>query len=120
MRSVAEAQGIIREQAKVLPPEIVALEPEVLGRILAENVASDRDSPPYDKAMMDGYALRTADLAGGRARLRVIEEITAGRTPQRTLAAGQAARIMTGAPVPAGADAVSIEHPRTAPAARRR
>jgi molybdopterin molybdotransferase len=106
MRSVAEAQSIVVQQTQALPAESFALTPEVLGWVLAESVPSDRDSPPYDKAMMDGYALRTVDLSVGKARLQVIEEITAGRTPQRSLAAGQAARIMTGAPVPAGADAV--------------
>jgi molybdopterin molybdotransferase len=106
MRTVAEALAIVLQHTPVLAAEACALGAETLGRVLAEDVACDRDSPPHDKAMMDGYALRTADLTRGGATLRVIEEITAGRTPQRALAAGQAARIMTGAPVPAGADAV--------------
>src|SRR5262249_50681488 len=80
---------------------------------LAEDVASDLDMPPYDKALMDGYAVRAADLAEGRVTLTVVEEITAGHTPAHAVGAGQAARIMTGAPIPAGADAVVIvEHTR--------
>jgi molybdopterin molybdotransferase len=58
--------------------------------------------PPHDKALMDGYAVRSAD----RGPLTVVEEITAGRTPTRPLETGQAARIMTGAPIPPGSDAV--------------
>jgi molybdopterin molybdotransferase len=77
-----------------------------LGHTLAEDVASDIDLPPYDKALMDGYAVRCADVTGGQAVLQVIEEITAGQVPRHSLARGQAARIMTGAPVPQGADAV--------------
>jgi molybdopterin molybdotransferase len=77
-----------------------------LGLVLAEDVASDLDMPPYDKAMMDGYAIRSADLNSGRAVLAVIEEVTAGKTPVHAVIPGQATRIMTGAPVPPGADAV--------------
>jgi molybdopterin molybdotransferase len=62
--------------------------------------------PPFDKAMMDGYAVRADDLAAGPRVLDVVEEITAGRTPTKSVDSGQAARIMTGAPMPAGADAV--------------
>ncbi len=107
MHSVAEAQALILQHARPLPPESMPLT-QGLGRILAEEVASDLDMPPFDKALMDGYAVRSADLADGRATLAVVEEITAGRTPTRPLAPGQAARIMTGAPIPAGADAVVI------------
>jgi len=104
--SVAEAQEQVLQQARPLPPERAALEPALLGWILAEDVVSDLDMPPYDKAMMDGYAVRAADLSVGKAILTVIEEVTAGRTPQLPVGPGQATRIMTGAPVPAGADAV--------------
>jgi molybdopterin molybdotransferase len=106
MLSVPEAQKIVLEHARPLPPESAALAPALLGLVLAEDVASDLDMPPHDKAMMDGYAVRAADLPDGRATLAVTEEITAGRTPQAPVGPGQAARIMTGAPVPAGADAV--------------
>ena len=74
--------------------------------VLAEDAVSDLDMPPFDKSMMDGYAVRSADIVNDETILEVLEEIMAGMTPSRTIAAGQAARIMTGAPVPAGADAV--------------
>jgi molybdopterin molybdotransferase len=106
MLSVAEAQALVLEHSRPLTPETTPLTPAALGLVLAEAVVSDLDMPPYDKALMDGYAVRTADLPEGRATLTVIEEVTAGRTPRRPVASGQATRIMTGAPIPAGADAV--------------
>src|SRR5262245_18670059 len=106
MLSVTEAQAVVMQHARPLPPETTALTAAALGLVLAEDVASDMDSPPHDKALMDGYAVRAADLSGGRAVLTVTEEITAGRTPTRPVGSGQAARIMTGAPLPEGADAV--------------
>jgi molybdopterin molybdotransferase len=106
MLSVAEALETVLRHAGPLPPVEVALGPTALGLALAEAVVSDIDSPPHDKSMMDGYAVRCADLAGGSAVVEITEEITAGRTPQREVGPGQAARIMTGAPIPTGADAV--------------
>ena len=106
MLSVSEAQGIVLRHAQPLPAQIAPLTPAALGRVLAEDVVSDMDSPPYDKAMMDGFAVRTADLGEGENVLTVIEEVTAGRMPRLPVGPGQAARIMTGAPIPQGADAV--------------
>jgi len=103
--AVADAQEAILARARPLPPEPTPLA-NALGRVLAEDVASDLDMPPFDKSMMDGYAVRTADLAEGPVVLTVVEEITAGRTPTVALGPGKASRIMTGAPIPAGADAV--------------
>jgi molybdopterin molybdotransferase len=108
MLSVAEAQAVVLQHARPLPPQTVPLGPEALGRVLAETVISDLDMPPYDKAVMDGYAVRAADLPDGRGTLTVIEEVTAGHTPTRPVGPGQATRIMTGAPLPAGADAVIV------------
>jgi molybdopterin molybdotransferase len=114
MLSVTEAQAVILQHARPLPPEDVPLGPAALGLVLAEDVTSDLDMPPYDKSMMDGYAVRAADLPDGRGELRIVEEITAGRTPRLPLGAGEAARIMTGAPIPSGADAVIVvERTRT-------
>lgn len=79
---------------------------DALGLILAEDVASDVDSPPHDKSIVDGYAVLRTDLAGGTAELDVLEEVTAGQVPRHAVTAGVATRVMTGAPVPEGADAV--------------
>ena len=79
------------------------------GRVLAESVGADRDIPPFPRATRDGYALRSADLAKLPATLDVIAEIKAGARPGEIpsqVKSGQAAAIMTGAPVPAGADAI--------------
>ncbi len=106
MLTVAEAQRLVLREVRPLPPMTRPLTADALGLILGEDVASDIDMPPYDKSMMDGYAVRCADLAEGQATLSVIEEVTAGRTPRLPLAIGQATRIMTGAPLPDGAEAV--------------
>ncbi|MBL8796033.1 MAG: molybdopterin molybdotransferase MoeA [Planctomycetia bacterium] len=106
MLPVAEAQAIILRHTALLPAVRLPLTTTALGLVLAEDVASDLDMPPYDKSMMDGYAVRCADLPTGQGGLQVIEEVTAGRTPTLEVGPGQATRIMTGAPVPVGADAV--------------
>ncbi|MEM9186261.1 MAG: gephyrin-like molybdotransferase Glp [Planctomycetota bacterium] len=104
--SVDEALNLIEQHAEPLAPARVALE-DSLGATLAEDITSDVDSPPHDKAMMDGYAVRSGEGAGrGDATLRVIEEVFAGDVPTRAVGAGEATRIMTGAPMPAGADTV--------------
>lgn len=114
MLTVDEALRSVRAHAAPLPPRPAPLA-EALGLVLAEDVSADLDLPPFDKALMDGYAVRSADLADGNRRLLVGEEITAGRTPTRPLASGEAAAIMTGAPLPAGADAVvMVERTRRA------
>jgi molybdopterin molybdotransferase len=106
MHSVAQALDIVLENVKPLPPEAAPLAPQSLGLVLAEDVVSDLNMPPFDKAMMDGFALRSADLREGQTELAIVEEIPAGKTPTREVKAGQASRIMTGAPIPQGADAV--------------
>ena len=111
MLTVEEAQKLVLQHARRLPPVQAELSSSLLGHVLAEDVVSDIDMPPYDKSLMDGYAIRAADFVGATSGdaarvLAVIEEIPAGRLPQKTLAAGQASRIMTGAALPPGADAV--------------
>jgi molybdopterin molybdotransferase len=106
MLSVSDALALVLNHARPLPAEPTGLTPVALGRVLAEDVASDLDMPPFDKVLMDGYAVRTVDLPDGRGALEVIEEVAAGHTSTRPVAVGQATRIMTGAPVPPGADAV--------------
>lgn len=84
---------------------------EAAGRVLAQAIAAERDQPPFDRSTRDGYAVRAADIASGRA-LRVAGSIRAGERWQgQPLAAGEALEIMTGAPLPAGAEAVlMVEH----------
>ena len=77
-----------------------------LGLTLAEEISSTADSPPFDKSLMDGYAIRSADLNQGTATLQVVEVITAGMIPTRPIESGQTSQIMTGAPLPIGADIV--------------
>ena len=105
MISVAEAVQIVRQETRVLGNERVALR-DVLGRILAEDVIADADLPPFDRAQMDGYAVRAEDVKDAPARLRIVGESAAGRGWHQQLEENQAVRIMTGAPVPAGADSV--------------
>ena len=77
-----------------------------LGLVLAEDIAADRDVPPFRNSAMDGYAVRGDDVASAPARLRVVGEIAAGSFPDRSVGPGEAMRIMTGAPMPDGADTV--------------
>jgi molybdenum cofactor synthesis domain-containing protein len=105
MIPVEEAIRIVLEKAAPLPSERVPLE-DALGRVLAEEVSADTDLPPFDRAQMDGYAVRSEDLLETPARLRVVGESAAGNGWRGTVAPGEAVRIMTGAPVPAGADSV--------------
>ena len=106
-----DARRVVDEQAALIPPgetEIVDLL-AAAGRVLAEPVVADRDFPPFPRSTRDGYAVRSADLANLPATLDVIGEIKAGEKSDRILAGigvGQAVSIMTGAPVPSGADAI--------------
>jgi len=82
--------------------------PDASGRVLAEPVAADRDYPPFHRSARDGYAVRAADLPG---ELRIIGEVRAGELFRASIGKGEAVEIMTGAPLPEGADAVvMIEH----------
>lgn len=109
MISVEEARERVLARIQRLEAEEVPLL-EALDRVLAEDIASDVDIAPFDNSAMDGYAVRSADVAAASedapAELDVVEHIPAGAFPQVTVGEGQASRIMTGAPVPEGADAV--------------
>lgn len=102
MLTVEEALTLIARHVAPLAPRRMPLS-KVAGLVLAENVVSEINSPPYDKALMDGYAVVSGDRQPVR---RVIEEIAAGAMPRCAVTPGAASRIMTGAPIPAGADAV--------------
>jgi molybdopterin molybdotransferase len=105
MLTVAEALQLVVDNTRPLPRREVPLL-DALGLVLAEDVTSDIDSPPYDKSVVDGYAVQVADFVDGRAELVLLEEITAGMVPSRPVETGTTTRIMTGAPIPAGADGV--------------
>ena len=112
MISVEEARAIVLDWCRPLPFARVRLG-EALGRTLAEPAVADIDLPPFDKALVDGYAVRSSECASlGPITLRIGEEIPAGKSPTRPLAAREAAVIMTGAPLPDGADAV-VMHEKT-------
>src|SRR5438876_261657 len=105
MIPVAKALQIVLDQTTSLPAESVALI-DAMGCVLAEDIIADTDLPPFDRAQMDGYAVRASDIAETPARLRIAGESAAGAGWHHEMKAGEAVRIMTGAPVPAGADAV--------------
>lgn len=109
MLSVAEAGSRIlaqvRERSAHLRTETVPLR-EARGRILAAPLQATRSLPPWDNSAMDGFAVRAADLAGAPVELPIAGVIAAGDRQGRALAAGTALRIMTGAPLPRGADCV--------------
>ena len=111
MLEVGEASARILNAIRPLAAETVALD-EAAGRVLATRVSATTISPPWDNSSMDGYAVRSADIvlrAGGAQRvpaLKVVAIIAAGGFAPRPLGAGEAMRIMTGAPIPIGADSV--------------
>ncbi len=105
MIPVAHAIQIVKEQTRALEFEKVGLA-SALGRYLAEDIVADTDLPPFDRSQMDGYALRAADTATVPAKLKIAGESAAGRGWHNELKRREAVRIMTGAPVPAGADSV--------------
>ncbi len=105
MISVDTAIKIVAETVTPLPPRTVPLE-SALGFCLAQDVQSDIDMPPFNRSAMDGYAVIAEDTAAAPVELTVIEDIAAGHMPTKRVSRGQASRIMTGAAVPEGADAV--------------
>ena len=105
MLDVAMALEIVVRHAAARKPEFTTLTAAALGQVLAVDVRSDIDSPPFTKSMMDGYAIRAADAASP-VELVVIEEVPAGTVPTKCVGVGEAVRIFTGAPMPDGADSV--------------
>jgi len=105
MISPHEALQIVLAEARRLEAVLVPLA-DALGGVLAEAAVADSDLPPFNKSAMDGYAVRAADVARLPAELAVTEELPAGQSPTRPLEPGTCAKIMTGAPVPPGADLV--------------
>src|SRR6185312_13054598 len=109
--SFEDAYEVVREhcgqslKAGDRPSEVVLLM-QAVGRVLAEQVNADRDFPPFPRATRDGLAVRANDLASGLTLLRVVGQVRAGDSYDLPVASGEAVEIMTGAAVPAGADAV--------------
>jgi len=109
MNSVADASARILSAIEPLGTESVPVR-DALGRVLAAPVVSPLTIPPWDNSAMDGFAVRSRDVAGASAEspaeLSVLETVAAGGFPTKALSKGTATRIMTGAPIPSGADAV--------------
>jgi molybdopterin molybdotransferase len=105
MISVEEALEKVLAHVQPRAPECVPLS-DSLGRVLAEDMSSDIDSPPHDKSLVDGYAVIASEIREANVKLDILEEVTAGETPSKAVRQGGATRIMTGAPIPEGADAV--------------
>jgi molybdopterin molybdotransferase len=103
--TVDEALERVLARIKPLEPAEVGLL-DALGAVLVEDAIADTDVPPFRNSAMDGYAVRGVDVAGAGVRLRVVGEVAAGAVPGRAVGAGEAVRIMTGAPMPDGADTV--------------
>lgn len=110
MLNVDEALGRILSGTPQLPSESAPIE-DAVGRALSADVTASRTLPPWDNSAMDGFAVRSAEVP---ARLRIIERIFAGQQPRKTVGAGECARIMTGAPMPHGADAVVMQEKTSA------
>ena len=107
MISLDEARRFVLRDLVPLAPRDLALA-HALGCVAAQEVTAREPSPRFENSSMDGFALRAIDTRGGGRRLRVTSSIFAGDTPSESLGEGEAARIMTGAPVPAGADSVCL------------
>ena len=109
MLNVDEALTRILDQVDCLPAEDRPIV-DVLGQTLAEDIVSTFDIPPYDNVAMDGYAVQAFDVGeaspGNPSRLRIIGELPAGVAPQQAVEPGTAIRVMTGAPLPPGADTI--------------
>ncbi|NDV88139.1 molybdopterin molybdenumtransferase MoeA [Aurantimonas aggregata] len=109
---------ILQDAAPIARTEELTLS-EAAGRVLASDIVARRTQPSFDASAMDGYAVRSADLAAGPTPLRLIGEAAAGRAFGGTAGAGETVRIFTGAPVPEGADAILIQEDATVDGAGR-
>ena len=110
LTQLSDAQRVVLDAATVLGPEKISIL-DALGRVLSEDIVAERDNPPWDNSAMDGFAVRWEDIKQEQAiqkpvTLSVIEDVPAGVMPSKTVGLGQAIRIMTGAPIPQGADTV--------------
>ena len=113
MKRVEQALEIILAQVQHNPKERIPLL-EALGRVLAEEIYSDIDLPPFTNSAVDGFAVRATDIEKASTdtpvMLKVIGEVTAGEYPTQSLLPQTAMRVMTGAPLPIGADEIGRAH----------
>ncbi len=105
MRPIAEVRSAILATVRPLPGEVVPFQ-EAVGRVLAEAVVAPHDVPSFSNSAMDGFAVQGADVGSPGAVLRVLEDVAAGQVATTEVGEGQAIKIMTGAPMPEGADTV--------------
>ena len=108
--SLEDALGILLSKVnKIRECEMVSLW-ESMGRVLSEDITAVRNQPPFPRSPLDGYAVRSEDIKGASGenavRLTVVDEVDAGHVTEKTVECGMAVRIMTGAPIPKGADCV--------------
>ncbi len=105
MRTLQAAQAAVLDAMTLLPIQSATLR-EARGLVLSEDITAPHGVPPFTNSAMDGYAVRSADVATAPMTLAVVEDVPAGSVPTRAVEAGLAIKIMTGAPMPEGADAV--------------
>lgn len=105
MIPISEAISIIKRETSLLSDETIDLTNSI-NRILAEDIFADSDLPPFDRSMMDGFAVKSEDVQNAPVKLKIIGESVAGKRWQGELKTGEAVRIMTGAALPIGADSV--------------
>ncbi len=105
--SLGEAQGYVLDRVSTLPAVELDRD-EALGAVAAADVTSEEAVPPFANSAMDGYAVRAVDTIGAPVKLKVVGMVAAGHVTDQRVGAGQALRTMTGAPMPAGADAVVL------------
>src|SRR5687767_12537723 len=105
MIPISKAIDIVKRETSSLGAETIRLSGSVR-RVLAEDIVADTDMPPFDRSQMDGYAVKAKDTANAPVTLKLVGESAAGRGWHKKLKSGEAVRIMTGAAVPFGADAI--------------
>lgn len=114
----SDALKLILESTNVGSREGVSFD-QAVGRVLAEEIRADRDLPPFPRVAMDGFAVRSEDFRTGKAKLRIVGTLASGEEWPEEVASGTAVRVMTGAPLPPGADAVvQVEKSQTSESER--
>ncbi len=111
--TLEQALGILLEQVELIEEKEEVILWSVLGRILAEDIVAKKDQPPFPRSPLDGYAIRSVDVVNASKEtpivLRVIDEVMAGHMSKKEVTEGTAIRIMTGAPIPNGADCIIMQ-----------